>query len=121
MSDLAAHIAPPSWQGAYLALTGLLTGRRKELRLTQPALAAQLGKSLATLQRWEEGVNPPSAMDLFQWAAVLGVDITSNVRRSGDGEGKTPPAGMKIVGEAGPGLELLPGSGRGKCDGGKQS
>lgn len=77
---------PPSWRAAYLALIGLLTRRRNEFRLTQPALAAQLGKSLATLQRWEEGVNPPSAMDLFQWAAVLGVDITSNLRCAGRAE-----------------------------------
>jgi len=81
------HPTPPSWRGAYLALIGLLARRRKELGITQPALAAQLGVATATLQRWEHGINPPSAMDLFQWASALGVDITSNLRCSSQGEG----------------------------------
>lgn len=80
MSTALSPAAPPSWRAAYLALIGLLTRRRNELRLSQTALAAQLGVATATLQRWEHGVNPPTAMDLFQWAAVLGVDITSNLR-----------------------------------------
>ena len=60
-----------------MRLQGQLLSRRQVLKLSQPQLADRLGISLATMKRWESGHVTPSAMNLFQWADALGIEITS--------------------------------------------
>lgn len=74
------HTAPPSWRGAYLRLINTLARRRVAAGLRQEDLAAQLGIGIATLKRWEGGHTAPGAEDLFQWAAVLGVEVSFMIR-----------------------------------------
>src|SRR5260221_11007670 len=67
-------------------LPGLLRGIRSQLDLTQEALAARLGVSFASVNRWEGGVSTPqkAAMERIATLAVeLGVV---------DGEPTTPAA-----------------------------
>ena len=68
--------------------------RRKELGLSQEALAQALGVSFQQVQKYERGVNRVGAGRLFQLAAALGVDVgyfywglpTDREGGGGDGE-----------------------------------
>ncbi|WP_158555099.1 helix-turn-helix domain-containing protein [Fulvimarina endophytica] len=65
-----------------MKLQGQLMRQRKALGWSQQTLADLTGMSLATVKRWELGTSTPNAMDLFQWAAALGIEITSTVSES---------------------------------------
>lgn len=89
MSDATADAKPIAWRSSWMKLQGQLVRQRGALGLTQPQLAERLPVSLATIKRWENGHATPSALDLFRWAAELGIAITSRV------ESVTPDAGAR--------------------------
>lgn len=76
-----------SWTRSYMTLIGQLVARRADLvrtrgpndKPTQEWMAARLGVGVATFQRWENAVNQPKGMDLFRWAALLNIEITSKM------------------------------------------
>lgn len=57
------------------ALCADLRARRRELRLTQEQVAAQVGVSAETLCSWENGRKIPTARNLISWAEVLGTRL----------------------------------------------
>ncbi|WP_062228777.1 helix-turn-helix domain-containing protein [Aureimonas frigidaquae] len=69
--------AAVTWQGRYMSLTGALLRARRDCRMSQQVVAERMGIALRTFQRWESGQREPTAQGLFQWAAVVGVEITS--------------------------------------------
>lgn len=48
---------------------------RKELNISQHALAKIIGTSQANLSRWEKGLNHPSIMECWRLADFFGVSI----------------------------------------------
>lgn len=52
--------------------------RRKELKLTQMALAKACRVSIPTIQAWERGVSTPRRENLERLRVVLGVDKEEN-------------------------------------------
>jgi transcriptional regulator with XRE-family HTH domain len=60
-----------------MRLQGHLMTGRKRLGLKQNDVAAHLQVSRSTFQRWELGHSVPDALQLFRWASLLGVEITS--------------------------------------------
>lgn len=85
MNTAAISTATCNWKAAYLSLAALLMRRRIALRISQEALADQLGVGRRTFQRWESGEIDPPAMRLFQWAALLGVNIAPDMAHSASG------------------------------------
>ena len=73
--------------------------------LSQTALANQLGVTFQQVQKYEKGVNRVGAGRLTKIAEVLGIEVSTVLRRQGDGE-----AGEAKQGEASP-LKLLTVSG----------
>lgn len=48
---------------------------RAERKLSQRALAKEIGTSQANLSRWEQGLNEPSIMECWKLADYFGVSI----------------------------------------------
>lgn len=61
----------------YMALTGQLRRGRRLNDETQADMARMIGVSRRTFQRWEDGEAMPDALQLFRWAALVGVEIAS--------------------------------------------
>jgi transcriptional regulator with XRE-family HTH domain len=74
-------------QGARAALrelTGQLRAARRELRITQEALAVGLGVSVLALVNWENGKDVPSVEHLVRWAETLRfILVVDGAARSG--------------------------------------
>lgn len=49
----------------------VLKARRRELRMSQATVAAQIGTPKCQVQRWESLAVTPSGVSLFRWARVL--------------------------------------------------
>ncbi len=75
--------ARPSWRSAFATLTGQLAVRRAEKGFTQRDVYLRLGVSRSTFQRWEQGEAVPDAYELFRWADLLDIAITSTVIEPG--------------------------------------
>lgn len=73
----AAHRMPADWQKEYVKLCGSLRNARLALGLSRDRVSARIGASLRTFARWEAGETSPDALQLFRWADVVGVEITS--------------------------------------------
>ncbi|MEP9372587.1 helix-turn-helix transcriptional regulator [Mesorhizobium sp. KR1-2] len=71
-----------SWKLAYMRLVGQLRRGRERMGLYQSDIADRLGASRRTFQRWEAGEAEPSASQLFRWADMLGVTITSEFSKA---------------------------------------
>jgi len=69
--------ARTSWRTSWMRLQGQLMTCRKASPMSQDDVAAKLGISRRTFQRWENGQTVPDAMELFRWADVLGIEISS--------------------------------------------
>jgi len=82
----SAPTSASNWKASYLALTTLLVRRRAILRITQSDMADKLKIGRRTFQRWESGEIDPPGMDLFRWAAELGVNIAPHVAQLSEGE-----------------------------------
>lgn len=75
------------WKCDYMRLMGQLRRGREKVGLSQTEVAARLGISLRMFQRYEgseesasgDDIYQPKAMVLFEWAAVVGVRITSDM------------------------------------------
>lgn len=70
----------PSWRMSWMLLQGQLMRGRKARGLTQADVAERLGVSKASFVRWEHGKAEPNMTQLFRWADLCGVQITSSVR-----------------------------------------
>lgn len=70
---------PParSWRGEYLSLCRSLIAARTAARMSQDRAAILVGVARRTFQRWESGEGSPDAMQLFRWADIVGISITS--------------------------------------------
>ena len=66
-----------AWKASYLTCVGQLISRRRALGWSQEKLSQRLGVSYRTAQRWENGESSPTAPELFWWASVLNISITS--------------------------------------------
>lgn len=66
-----------SWRAEYLALAASLVAARHALVLSQDRVSARIGVGRRTFQRWEAGEASPDAMQLFRWADIVGISITS--------------------------------------------
>lgn len=66
-----------SWRLNFMRLLGQLRSGREALGLTQEEAADALSVSRRTFQRWEAGEADPDALDLFRWAHLVRVTITS--------------------------------------------
>jgi DNA-binding transcriptional regulator YiaG len=65
----------PQRRGEHPAFADAIRDARKQADFTQPALAAEVKVSTATVKAWESGRRMPGSADLVQeLAAVLGVD-----------------------------------------------
>lgn len=73
----AIERTPPSWRGEYLSLCRRLRSAREAAGLSQDKVSARIGVGLRTLVRWEAGETSPDAMQLFRWADVVGLSLTS--------------------------------------------
>lgn len=69
----------PSWRMSWMRLQNQLMERRKAVGLTQDEAARKLTVSRSTFQRWERGDAVPGGYELFRWANLLGIEITSSV------------------------------------------
>lgn len=85
MNSAPISTATCNWKASYVALAALLTRRRAARRISQEALADQLGVGRRTFQRWESGEIDPPAMRLFQWAALVGVNIAPYLAQPASG------------------------------------
>ncbi|MEO0035677.1 MAG: Helix-turn-helix domain [Pseudomonadota bacterium] len=70
-----------------------LAALRQALDIGRTELADALGTTRQTIYRWEHGQAVPSALDLWAWAAALGVTL-------GDIDGVTDP--VTLVAEGAP-------------------
>lgn len=71
-----------AWRLNYTRLLGQLRKGRARLAMSQEAAADALSISRRTFQRWEAGEADPNAIELFRWAHLVGVSITSEPVRS---------------------------------------
>ncbi|WP_230420543.1 helix-turn-helix domain-containing protein [Catenulispora pinistramenti] len=56
-------------------LAATLKARRKVLKLSQTGLGRLVGVGRSSLQRWEDGQDSPTALNLIMWATVLGYTL----------------------------------------------
>ncbi len=52
----------------------LLSSARLHKKKSQPYMARCLGRSLSTVQNWENGTSVPKLTDIFDWFSVLGIN-----------------------------------------------
>ena len=59
-----------------------IADRRKELGMTQEALAARLGVDRSTVTKWETGFSNPTAAKLPKLAAILNCTVDELLREA---------------------------------------
>lgn len=55
-------------------LASCLSRSRTELNKSQKYMAQALGKSVGTIQHWEDGIGSPNLLDFLEWFNVLGLN-----------------------------------------------
>lgn len=60
-----------------------IAGARRKLKLTQQALANELGVTVMTVSRWERGTQAPDTANLVRLCEVLGIELRKALHAQG--------------------------------------
>jgi transcriptional regulator with XRE-family HTH domain len=102
----ASEPAALGWQHTSLRRTGeALRARRQALRISQEALAHQLGVAGCVVGYWEQGRRAPSLFMLAAWCQALGCGLVVQVAPPQGGLDRAPEG----RGGSKPGRTPLPG------------